>query len=247
MPRTRRQQKRQKRTSHCPLQVNGANDEATAKPTEKPRTAPKILDSIPKAEEMHFVEQDFLSCAEPKKLLVGHHVRNGDSIFAYIVPKGTSHKVEYYIEDAQGGRKTQLTTAMVIKHRILRPFNSTYPQRTQSITRADTSRLALVVVWYFISAGMLQAYFRGEEKISRTQLYAALRYIERASNHSLNRSSQEETVQQSPHRQAGQVQSGSNIQIDEISEIDIQSHLLQTYLLESRDKCNSHLQPGRGL
>jgi hypothetical protein len=85
MPRAGRNQRRPKRTSldktHRLLQVDGANCEwygypkrtvqlgnlyrspspstrsIRANPNEKPRTAPEILDSIPKAKKLHYIER----------------------------------------------------------------------------------------------------------------------------------------------------------------------------------------------
>lgn len=136
------------------------------------------------------------------------------------------HKVEFYIEDAQGCAKIHTSTEMVTNHRILHPFNRTYPRDPRTITQADSARLALVVKWYFVAAGTVQACFPEERKTFGKRFCAALRYIASQSKPASDRPSHTGFMQQQPPIHTGRNRSATGIHIDES---DIQSSLLQMY------------------
>jgi hypothetical protein len=124
MPRARRNQKFHKRPSQDktpgPLHVDGADDGSLlkkavrpptrttrAKSIEKPRTAPKISDSRPKAEEIHFV-----------KLLIGNPVRKGERASNYGLNRSSQEGTVQQSARRQAGRVRSASKVQIVENDI---------------------------------------------------------------------------------------------------------------------------------
>jgi hypothetical protein len=190
-----------------------------------------LLDNIPGVEHVHFVDQSLLPHARPKKLLVGHHVKNGHHIYAYVVPLNTLHRVELYIEHARGHSRLNINREGFARHRILYPFNTVYPRGARNTTQTDKARLELVVKWYFVASGVVEAYFPDEAEAFSIRFCNALRYIANQSDHVAEQVSHRSSMQQPPRIHTSRKRRASSVHP---SEDDIQSYLLQQYLLPSR-------------
>jgi hypothetical protein len=172
-----------------------------------------LLDGIPEAKHVLFVNQSSLSHAQPKKLLVGHHVQSGDHIYAYMVSLNTPNGLKFHAEDINGHCKSIISRDQLATHHILHPFNKTYLLGPQAMTQTDQARLELVVKWYFVAAGIVTTCLRREGRTFSKHLCSALRYIASMSDH---------TGVWLPHRYIAQQPHGRCI-----SESDIQLSLLQ--------------------
>ncbi|KAG9194802.1 hypothetical protein G6011_04837 [Alternaria panax] len=137
-----------------------------------------LLDNIPDAEDVKFVDQTYILEAQPKKLFVGSHAKSGDDIYAYMVRLQLRgfHEIRFYVEGAHG-YKTILPAEATGKHRILHPFSKTYPRSIGPSEQADRARLTLMVKWYFIAAGIAKDCVLRETKSYPERLRAALEYI----------------------------------------------------------------------
>jgi hypothetical protein len=85
-----------------------------------------LLDNIPDAADIKFVDQTYILEAQPKKLFVGSHAKTGNDIYAYMVRiqlRGF-HEIRFYTEDAHG-HKTIIPAESTGKQRILHPFSKT--------------------------------------------------------------------------------------------------------------------------
>lgn len=182
-----------------------------------------LLDDIPGAEHVHFVDQSSLFHACRKKLLVGHHAQSGNRIYAYIVPSNELHRVELYTEHADGRSRLNLNRASIARHRILPPFNKVYPQGAQNTTQEDKTRFELVVLWYFVVTGAVQELFHDEAESFSIRFCGALRYIANQSVPAVDRSPHKHSVQRK--RVASSLLASEN---------DIQSYLLQHFSPMSR-------------
>ena len=190
----------------------------------KTRNTMHLLDSIPEAEDAHFVDQDFLSCAQPKKLLIGHHAQSGDCIFAYMVPLRNFHKIEFYVEKSQKIPKSHISRQRSARHCIRHPFDKVWPRASKTITKADKSRLELLVKWYFVAAGEVHTLLSEERKIFGTRFCGALQHIASQSTPATNRlSNSKQRPQRGP---ASRKRSAFSVCINEN---DIQLYLLQEF------------------
>jgi hypothetical protein len=190
------------------------------------RGAIHLLDNIPGPDHLQFVDQKSFLYARPKKLLIGHHARSGDDIYAYLVPLNTSHRVEIYTEHEHGHARLSLNREGLARHRILAPFNNAYPRDAQKLTKADIARVELLIEWYFVETGVVPACFLEKRETFSKQFCNALRYVTRrvgpAPASSLCRSAMRVN-----HRVGGaRAWSQSTVHV---SEEDIQLSLLQQY------------------
>jgi hypothetical protein len=190
-----------------------------------------LLDNIPGAEHVHFVDQSLLSHARPKKLLVGYHSRSGDRIYAYVVPLNTLHRVELYTEHAYGQLRFNMNREGFARHRILHPFNKIYPRGAHNTTQADKARLELVIKWYFVAFRVVQTCFPGEAEAFSIRFCNALRYIANQSDHAADQLLDGSSAQQPRRIQASRKRRASSVHA---SESDIQSYLLQQFSPMSR-------------
>ena len=190
----------------------------------KTRNAMHLLDNIPGAEDAHFVDQDFLSCAQPKKLLVGHHAQSGDCIFAYMVPLSNFHKIEFYVEKSHKYPQSSISHQRSAGHRIRHPFDKVWPRAPKTMTQAELYRLELVVIWYFVAAGEVRTLLSEERKTFGTRFCAALRHVASQSTPATNRLL---NYKQRPQRgPASCKRSASSVCINEN---DIQQYLLKEF------------------
>jgi hypothetical protein len=185
-----------------------------------------LLDNIPRPDNVQFVDQKLLLYAWPKKLLIGHHAHSGDAIHAYLVPLNTSHRVEIYAEHDHGHSRLSLGRGGLARHRILVPFNNTYPRDARKITKADIARVELLIEWYFIETGVVPVAFRDKGESFSKQLCNALRYIRRHAGPLPQYSPSKGPVQTHHNVDNARERSPSS---DHVSEDDIQLSLLQQY------------------
>jgi hypothetical protein len=136
-----------------------------------------LLGNLPDPDEVQFMNQDSFLDAQPKKLLVGHHRKHNNAIYAYMRKSRRFHKIEFYIEDTRAPSKTGINSENVAKQRILHPFNKTYPKVTHGIGQDEKARLTLMVKWYFIAAGIAKDCVLRETKAYPERLRSALEYI----------------------------------------------------------------------
>ncbi|KAH7069185.1 hypothetical protein BKA63DRAFT_520775 [Paraphoma chrysanthemicola] len=136
-----------------------------------------LLDNIPKADGVQFVDQGFIPEAQPKKLFLGRHVKDDREIYAYMRPVRGWHEINFWVEDP---RRPLNVSAMrsedVAKQRILHPFNKAYP-KDGSIDQGDRARLTLMVKFYFVAAGIARNFVLQETKAFPERLRSALEYI----------------------------------------------------------------------
>ncbi|KAH7088723.1 hypothetical protein FB567DRAFT_522174 [Paraphoma chrysanthemicola] len=136
-----------------------------------------LLENIPKADGVQFVDQGFMPEAQPKKLFLGRHAKDDREIYAYMRPARGWHEINFWVEDP---RRSLNITAMrsedVAKQRILHPFNKTYP-KDGPIDQGDRARLTLMVKFYFIAAGIARNFVLQETKAFPDRLRSALEYI----------------------------------------------------------------------
>jgi hypothetical protein len=188
-----------------------------------------LLDNIPRPDNVQFVDQRSLFYAWPKKLLIGHHAHSGYAIHAYLIPSTTSHRVEVYAEHDHRHTRLSLDREGLARHHFLVPFNKTYPQDAQKITKADIARVELLIEWYFIETGVVPADSGGVREGFGKQLCNALRYIGRRAE-LLPRYSRHQSPVPTHHRASvGHEWSPSS---PHVSEDDIQLSLLQQYCLK---------------
>lgn len=142
------------------------------------RDALRLLDNIPDADDMEFLDQTYILEAQPKKLFVGSHARSGDRIYAYMVriTQRGFHEIRFYVESARGS-KTLMSAEATGKQRILHPFSKAYPRSTGPSEQADRARLTLMIKWYFIAAGIATDCVLHETKAYPERLRCALEYI----------------------------------------------------------------------
>jgi hypothetical protein len=137
-----------------------------------------LLDNIPDAEDVKFVDQTYILEAQPKKLFIGSHTKSGDDIYAYMVllQQRGFHEIRFYVESAHG-HKTIMSAEITGRQRILHPFSKTYPRNTGPCEQADRARFTLMVKWYFIAAGIATDCVLEETKSYPGRFHAALGYI----------------------------------------------------------------------
>jgi hypothetical protein len=135
-----------------------------------------LLENLPEADEMQFVDQTSLPEAQPKKLFVGRDAKSGDEIYAYMVglPRGF-HEVRFYVQTAHD--EEPMKTETVAKQRVLHPFSKCYPKQPSSLEQSDRARLTLMVKFYFISAGIATDCVLKETKKYPERLRVALDYV----------------------------------------------------------------------
>jgi hypothetical protein len=194
------------------------------------RGANHLLDILPGSDNLQFVDQKSFLYAWPKKLLIGHHARSGDEIYAYLVPLNTSHRVEIYTEHKHGHARLSLNGEGLARHRILAPFNNAYPRDAQNLTKADIARVELLIEWYFVETGVVPACFLEKRETFSKQFCNALRYVTRRVG-PVPASSLCRSVMQVNHRQGG-AQAWCQ-SIVHVCEEDIQLSLLQQYCAPS--------------
>tara|TARA_R110002003_G_scaffold58_4_gene5172 strand:- start:19845 stop:21467 length:1623 start_codon:yes stop_codon:yes gene_type:complete len=136
-----------------------------------------LLQNIPEADAVQFVDQGFLPDAQPKKLFLGRHAKNDCEIYAYMRPLRNFHEINFWMEDPRRPLNiTSMRTEDVAKQRILHPFNKTYP-KDGPIDQGDRARLTLMVKWYFIASGIARNTVLQETKAYPDRLRSALEYI----------------------------------------------------------------------
>ena len=133
-----------------------------------------LLQNIPEAEDVEFVDQNHRPAARSKKLFIGHHAKSGHAIFAYLRKSKAHSEVIFYVEDNH--QSYPISCEEVTKQRILHPFNKTYP-KNPPIEQYDKARLTLLVKWYFIAAGIVKNEVLKETKAYAERLRVALVYI----------------------------------------------------------------------
>ncbi|KAF2848316.1 hypothetical protein T440DRAFT_480923 [Plenodomus tracheiphilus IPT5] len=174
----------------------------------------------------HFVEQDHFRHARPKKLLIGRHAQSGDDIYAYMTLMKTVHRVDFYTENARGCTELHTVHERIPRNCFVYPFNRTFPNDSQIIRSADAARLALLVKWYFISAGFVQACVLEEGKSFVKRFYIALRYIASHSSSTPVAPLHEQSVLRPPDSSTCRKQRALD---SYMCESDIQASLLQMY------------------
>ncbi|KAI4650698.1 hypothetical protein J4E93_003055 [Alternaria ventricosa] len=138
----------------------------------------RLLENIPDAHDMEFLDQTYILEAQPKKLFVGTHAKTEHRIYAYmvrLVQRGF-HEIRFYLESARGTYMSMSAEATG-KQRILHPFSKTYPRSTGPSEQADRARLTLMIKWYFIAAGIATDCVLHETKAYPERLRCALEYI----------------------------------------------------------------------
>ncbi|KAF2844500.1 hypothetical protein T440DRAFT_548436 [Plenodomus tracheiphilus IPT5] len=185
-----------------------------------------LLDNIPGADQVHFVEQDHFRHARPKKLLIGRHAQSGDDIYAYMTPMKTVHRVDFYTENARGCTELHTGHKRIPRNCFVYPFNRAFPNDLQIIRSADIARLALLVKWYFISAGFVQACVLEEGKSFVKRFYIALRYIASHSSSAPVAPLHEQSALRPPDSSTCRKQRAPDRYM---CESDIQASLLQMY------------------
>ncbi|KAF7575114.1 Periplasmic protein TonB [Pyrenophora tritici-repentis] len=139
------------------------------------RGALYLLDNIPEPEEIQFTDQTFLEEAQPKKLFVGSRKESGEDIYAYMVRAGQRYEIRFFVEGDDF--RTPIRADDVGTQRLLHPFSKTFPKPTSPNVVADQSRLALMVKYYFIAAGIAPDDVLKESKTFAERLHSALGYI----------------------------------------------------------------------
>jgi hypothetical protein len=136
-----------------------------------------LLENIPDADEVQFVDQARIATAQPKKLFIGTHVSMKSDIYAYMVslPRGF-HAIRIEVEGSGGSNRT-ITAEEAGKQRLLHPFSNTVPKQPSYIDQGDRARLTLMVKWYFIAAGIAADCVLKETKDYPVRLRQALDYI----------------------------------------------------------------------
>ncbi|KAL1798811.1 hypothetical protein ACET3X_002848 [Alternaria dauci] len=137
-----------------------------------------LLDNIPDADDVKFVDQTYILEAQPKKLFVGSHAKSGDDIYAYMVmlQQRGFHEIRFYVETANG-YKTMIPAETTGKQRLLHPFSKTYPKTAGPSEPADRARFTLMIKWYFIAAGVATDCVLRETKNYPGRFRLALEYI----------------------------------------------------------------------
>ncbi|KAF2829078.1 hypothetical protein CC86DRAFT_345531 [Ophiobolus disseminans] len=139
-----------------------------------------LLDNIPDADRLGFADQDWLPEGQPKKLFIGRLLQSEDEIYAYMKPNrpvGGWHEIHFWVENPSRSLPTHLSCNTVVKHRILHPFNKTYPKDAHPVEQGDRARLTLMIKWYFIAAGIAKDVVLRETKAYPERLRSALEYI----------------------------------------------------------------------
>jgi hypothetical protein len=135
-----------------------------------------LLENIPDAEEMRFFNQTYFLDAQPKKLLIGHHSKSGDDIYAYMVRlRRGFHEIRFYVENTRS--KDTMRAEEISRQRILHPFDKTCPKHPVAVEQSDRARLTLMVKWYFIAAGIATDCVLKETKAYPERLRSSLDYI----------------------------------------------------------------------
>ncbi|KAI4676759.1 uncharacterized protein J4E84_009353 [Alternaria hordeiaustralica] len=142
------------------------------------RGALRLLENIPDAHDMEFLDQTYILEAQPKKLFVGTHAKTEHRIYAYMVriAQRGFHEIRFYLESARG-TYASMSAEATGKQRILHPFSKTYPRSTGPSDPPDKARLTLMVKWYFIAAGIATDCVLHETKAYPERLRCALEYI----------------------------------------------------------------------
>jgi hypothetical protein len=79
-----------------------------------------LLQNIPDADGLQFVDQGFMPEAQPKKLFIGRHAKNEGEIYAYMRPNRKMHEINYWVEDPHRPLHVyQMRAEDVAKQRIL--------------------------------------------------------------------------------------------------------------------------------
>jgi hypothetical protein len=136
-----------------------------------------LLENIPEADIVQFVDQKFLDDAQQKKLFIGRHAETQEHIYAYMQRSGKFHGIKFYVEDAQGHVKN-ITSKDVAGQNVIHPFNKTYPENCRGINQDERARLTLMVKWYFIAARIAKDCVLRETKAYPERLRSALEYID---------------------------------------------------------------------
>ncbi|KAF1832982.1 hypothetical protein BDW02DRAFT_501684 [Decorospora gaudefroyi] len=137
-----------------------------------------LLENIPDADEIKFVDQSIFPEAQPKKLFVGHHIESGDDIYGYMVRLNRGfHEIRFYREGARS--REAIGAADIGRQRLVHPFGKTFPKPPAAIEQSDKARSTLMVKWYFIAAGIATNCVLKETKAYPERLRSALDYIAR--------------------------------------------------------------------
>ncbi|CAA9961960.1 GREB1 domain containing protein [Pyrenophora teres f. maculata] len=139
------------------------------------RNALYLLDNIPDPEEVQFTDQTYLVDAQPKKLFIGSHKESGDDIYAYMVRAGQRCEIRFYVEGLDFNTPIRSDDAGC--QRLLHPFSKTFPKPTSPNVVADQARLALMIKYYFIAAGIAPDNVLKESKTFGDRLRSSLEYI----------------------------------------------------------------------
>lgn len=134
-----------------------------------------LLQNLPEADEVQFVNQKRIPEARPKKLFIGHHAKTNQEIYAYMRPTKGHHEINFFVE-TEYGFATTISSEEVTKQRILHPFNKTYPKGS-AVDQGDRARLTLIVKWYFIAAELARDIVLKETKAYPDRLRSGLEYI----------------------------------------------------------------------
>ena len=134
-----------------------------------------LLENIPEADVVQFVDQKFLDKAQKKKLFIGSHAESLEPIYAYMRRLRKFHEIMFYVENTQ--RQVKITSQAVARQNVLHPFDKTYPKYSREINQEESARLTLMVKWYFIAARIAKDCVLTETKAYPERLCSALDYI----------------------------------------------------------------------
>jgi len=169
-----------------------------------------LLQNIYTADKVQFDNQSFIEEGMPKKLYIGRLVKNDSEIFAYMLPKRSTHEINFWIEDPRRPLHIyQMKADDVMKQRILHPFNKCFPKDGNGVDQGDKARFSLMVKWYFVAAGLARNVVLKETKAYPERLRSALEYI--AMRMGPAAAAGPEPDQQSPNQQ---LRDESNLQSD---------------------------------
>jgi hypothetical protein len=156
--------------------VAACEDEASDYRTLLEYLEDELLESIPGPDVVEFViPENPLNNALPRKLLIGSQRDTQNKIFAYMREWGTTHRIEFYVEN--GTNRTPIFSTDLAQHVIKPPFDKTYPEGSEAIDNSGTARLTTIVKWYFIAAGYAKNCVLKETKDFPTRLRSALLWI----------------------------------------------------------------------
>jgi hypothetical protein len=156
--------------------VAACEDEASDYRTLLEYLEDELLESIPGPDVVEFViPEKPLNNALPRKLLIGSQRDTQNKIFAYMREWGTTHRIEFYVEN--GTNRTPIFSTDLAQHVIKPPFDKTYPEGSEAIDNSGTARLTTMVKWYFIAAGYAKNCVLKETKDFPTRLRSALLWI----------------------------------------------------------------------